>query len=419
MMGFFNFLLATCLFPVVLGIWWSGFERMDRRRAVLLIAILILAYFFHVLTFLVMVFALLTLCLCTPGRDRLMRWRWMGVVLAPLVPIVLWHGMVVETAGGFVPGWLGRVKDWWSLSAWYSWLESADAFSLTRNMRRFPFVAWDSPWFRLIHAPNLFALGLLVAVTGVCLDFRRIGLPAVRRYRGWIILVLLLGTGWIVLPDFFVRQGGWIRYRFLLFALLVAVPFLGVNPDRRYTKLAAILIVGAVLVQSALVWEVALGSSKFCQEFLDARSHVGTGRRIGTLVIDPPHQSKPPILGWFHHILGIDTQNIVWHNYEPIRHVFPLKYRHEAYSALSEAFAKLDRRSFNSASRQDLIDQWARLVSQYHDKIDVLVVWGRDPELDRINSAWYGPEPVFEKGAIRVFLNRDHLQLSHLPTKAK
>jgi hypothetical protein len=255
---------------------------------------------------------------------------------------------------------------------------------------------------------------------GVMLDFRRIGLPTVRRYRAWIILVLLLGTGWIVLPDFFVRYGGWIRYRFLLFAVLVAVPFLGVNPDRRYMKLAAILIVGAVLVQSAFVWEVALGSSKFSQEFLDARSHVGTGRRIGTLLIDPPHPS-PPILGHFDMILGVDTQNIVWHNYETTQHVFPLTYRHETSSALSKAIGTLGqaRWSFNSASRQDLIDQWARLVSQYHDKIDVLVVWGRDPELDRINSAWYGPEPVFEKGAIRVFLNRDHLQPSHLPTNAK
>jgi len=31
------------------------------------------------------------------------------------------------------------------------------------------------------------------------------------------------------------------------------------------------------------------------------------------------------------------------------------------------------------------------------------VVWGRSRELDEINSQWFGEEPVFEDGQIRVF----------------
>jgi hypothetical protein len=163
----------------------------------------------------------------------------------------------------------------------------------------------------------------------------------------------------------------------------------------------------AVTMQSAVIRDVALTSNRFASAFIETIPFVGTGKRIGKLAIDmPPEiQAGEKIFPFLHldSLLGIGTGNIIWHNHEAVQYYFPVQIRHPIELDIAQTFDGLERIRSKAPHIEHLLDRWARLLADHHDKIDVLVVWGADPRFDQINRQWYGPEPVFQRGDLRVF----------------
>jgi hypothetical protein len=103
---------------------------------------------------------------------------------------------------------------------------------------------------------------------------------------------------------------------------------------------------------------------------------------------------------------ALSIDGILWQNYEAVEYFFPVQYRHEHDWVVAREFHNLEIAQWRNPNMAGWIDQWARLLAEHHHKIDVLVVWGSDQRLEEIQGQWFGPEPVFQAGDLRVFHRR-------------
>ena len=259
--------------------------------------------------------------------------------------------------------------------------------------------------------PLWLAIGGLALVLGTLLASRHQANPPLRTYRGWIVLACCLAIGWAVAPEGLGEQHGRvIPMRFLPLALIAIVPVVVVDSRHVWGWVGAGALAVAVIMQSSVIWEVALTSDRQASAFAEAIPSVATGRRIGTLAIDIPPaippQRRAVLNRHLDSLLGIGTGNLVWHNYEVVQYYFPVQIRHTIERDITQTFHDLNRIRSKDPNIEHLIDRWARLLADHHQKIDMLVVWGADPRFDQINRQWYGPEPVFQRGDLRVFSRR-------------
>jgi hypothetical protein len=315
----------------------------------------------------------------------------------------------MKNTGEIYPVWRTvSLSTLFALRSWYYYLgESAEAFNLLLKPNAFAFTGRTSIWFQLLHPPLWLAIGL--GLFGARMYFARSKLGDLQTHlnRGWIILPFLLLSGWLVAPsDFGAAHGSFLRMRLLLFALMSMIPVLKLNSRHVCVWLGAAVLLVAVVLQSAFVWDYALTSNRIASIFMAATPAVGTGKRIGTLQLDLPRRFSMPLLPHIDSMLGIGTGNIVWHNYEANQYYFPVIYRNALGRYLGQELSRLetiDLTSFNAVSH---ITRWTDLLTAYHDAIDTLVVWGVDQRLDALHTRWYDPEPVFQEEELRVFQHR-------------
>src|SRR4051794_23864438 len=126
LLGFTSFLLGACLFPLTLGVWWAGRDRLDWRRVAMLSGLLVLGYFGHLVSLglTVVGLAVLVLLTPTPGRGRAgSRRAWAdrlgrtAVAALPLVPLGLIYLNLTRRGGRMHPVW-GHLTDPLSPRAW-------------------------------------------------------------------------------------------------------------------------------------------------------------------------------------------------------------------------------------------------------------------------------------------------------------
>jgi hypothetical protein len=162
---------------------------------------------------------------------------------------------------------------------------------------------------------------------------------------------------------------------------------------------AALLI--ASTLQLAAVWNYAQTSNRLAGEFMQAKPYVGTGQRVVVLIVEPEDNYEAQPLLHVCDVLGIDTGNVIWNNYAPSLYYFPIQFR-DAYNGTPFSTRRIPDFADPGMAQEDLED-WGDLLSEIEAKTDVLVVWGGTPELDDIDSEWYGDEPVFENDDVQVF----------------
>jgi hypothetical protein len=408
--GFYNFLLGACLFPITLGYWWANRDAMGPKRAVILAGLLVLGYLCHLLSSVLTAFGLVILSVMTPGPRALARCRWTAISLMPLLPLGLIYYRLGQAASDVQPKWRALPRHYWSLQGWLRYLGRDDPFAIL-PANPLPLVEWASPWFYLLHPSLWLTIGVLALILGTLFAYLNEGRSPLRPYRGWIALAFCLLIGWVVAPHHLGEEhGGLLPVRFLPLALIAIAPVLTVDSKHVWGWAGAGALAVAVTMQSAVIWDVALTSNRFTSAFIEAIPAVGTGKRIGTLAIDMPRviSSRGKIFPFIHmdSLLGIGTGNIVWHNYEAVQYFFPVQIRHTIEREITQTFTDLERIESKAPNIEHLVDRWARLLADHHHKIDVLVVWGADPRFDQINQQWYGPEPVFQRGDLRVFSRR-------------
>jgi hypothetical protein len=194
--------------------------------------------------------------------------------------------------------------------------------------------------------------------------------------------------------------------RLLLFPLIAIIPALRLDGHRWLVWSGAIALSTAAILQSMVIWDVALVSNRSAHVFIEAIPSVGAGKRIGTLRIAMPPRGKVFPLFHMDSLTALGTNGILWQNYEAVEYYFPVQYRDEHDRVVAREFHDLEIAQWRNPNVVRWIDQWARLLADYHHKIDVLVVWGSDQGLEAIQGQWFGPEPAFQSGALRVFHHR-------------
>lgn len=409
LLGFYNFLLGACLFPITLGLWWGWRERLGAWRVLSLAALLVACYFCHLVAAGLTAGGLLVLALTTGEAGRLRRVVATGASLLPLGALGLAYRGVMEGTGVPIrPHWQG-LTDPWSPLGWLVRLLQEDDVLQLHHRGYFPFVAEPSGLFPYLRPSSFVVAGLALLLAATLYAGWRERKAGADPRRAWGILALAFCAAGLFGPDHFgVAHGLGLRERFMLLGLACFVPFLRFESVSLAARAGALALVAASLLQAASVWDYALASDREVGNFMRAAPHVGRGQRVATvLALRPSRFRVIPLLN-LDTLLGVGTGNIVWNNYQAGSYLFPVTYRTSEEARLGERVAATNR--INLAAAPDgvgtQLDGWAQVLARYEGEMDVLIVWGRVEQLDEINRKWFGPDPVFEGGDVRVFMHR-------------
>jgi hypothetical protein len=151
------------------------------------------------------------------------------------------------------------------------------------------------------------------------------------------------------------------------------------------------------------VWSYALEADSLAGTLMQAKPFVGTRQKVGTLLIDIRGYYRANPLLHVDSMLGVGTGNIIWSNYESVYYFFPVQVKDPARYPPSNEFeqvALLD----DPREATERAERWAKLLTRYHDEIDVLVEWGSDPRLDALNARWF--EPYVQFSQVRVLRHK-------------
>ena len=428
LLGLYNFLLGACCYLLALGVWWSGRDHPGPKRAMLLAGLLAAGYLCHPVTSGLAGLALIILAVASPAR----RWRrsiaWTLTSIFPTVLLVYLNRNLASGSTISHVRWSG-LTDPWSVRAWLVYIRGADITPLAHTGPDIFFSHALSSWSHLPAVTTWSLLGFMLLSLAAFMSVGVVQTPvsgtaAVRRelfargkkllaapMRGWFVVSAILMVCALFGPaDLGEGQGAFLRQRFLLLGLATALPLLKTRAIRAghgnaIARLGfAALFLGCV-IQLVILWGYARASSRLASDFMMAKPYTGIGQRVAVLTIEPDIDYEPRPLLHLGDLFGVQTGNIIWNNYAAALPYFPVRFRDPSNC---DVFLVPGIPDFETAQiTKDDLDDWEDLASDIEGKTDVLVVWGRSRELDEINSQWFGEEPVFEDGQIRVFRHID------------
>jgi hypothetical protein len=409
LLGFTSFLLGACLFPLTLGLWWTGRHRLGGGRVAGLALLLVLGYFSHLISLVLTVIGLAVLAVATPSPGpaawtaRLARTT---AAALPLLPLGSVYFALSRRGGGMSPEWnhLTTLRSWRAWVAQFGWV---DPISIA-SKRVLPFLAAPTRGAALL-APVVWlevALGLALAATiWTHARTRTRSRPRSRpERRGWFVLAALLILGGLAAPDTLgPSHGHYLPQRIVLLGLVALVPVLDLDPRRWAVRGCVLALVVAVSVQSALVWDHAFTAQRTAGAFWRARAAVGAGQRVAALLVRLRGRFRANPLLHADCLLGLGTGNVIWGNYETRYYYFPVQFQAALDRPDSFELEQIDLQDdpSDSAARAE---RWERLLARHHAAIDVLVVWERDPRLEAITARWFTPGAA--EGPLRIWRHR-------------
>jgi hypothetical protein len=401
--GFYSFLLGACLFPITLGVWWEGRERMGFGRALGMGGLCVLGYACHLVSLGLTAVGLLVLAATTLGPGRRRRLAWTAVGLAPLLPLGLVYRRLTAAGGAMRPEW-GVLAHPGSWRSWVAQLGWADPISLGSKLI-VPFSESRSSWGAVLAPVTWLAVALALLLIQTLRQTGDAGdASLLRQRRGWAVLAALLLLGGLLGPDSFgPDHGNYLPQRVALLGLVALVPWLDLGTSRWPGRLAGLALAGAVVGQTAFVWDYAVRSDRRAAALLRAGPAIGRGQRVGTLLVGIRGGYRSNPLLHVDNLLGIGTGNVLWSNYETRFYYFPVQVRPEVRHppALEFETVAILEGPGNASER---VDCWGRLLAEHRDQIDVLVVWGSDPALDALNERWF--RTVYREDPVRVLRRR-------------
>ena len=226
----------------------------------------------------------------------------------------------------------------------------------------------------------------------------------IRRRGIWFGLGIFLLLAGLASPDSLgLSHGGYLPQRLELLGLVALVVGLDLEVERTWRRRAGACLVMALVLQTLTVWDYALHSQRTAGQIMRAGDLVGTGQRIGTLLVKirSPFRANPLIHAdnW----LGVGTGNILWSNYEAKFYYFPVQFRPEIACPEPRDFelvAVMTDPIPGEAARQ----KWERILAEHWASMDKILAWHGDPALDAITERWF--EEAGRRGEIRVFTRR-------------
>ncbi|GAC1471854.1 MAG: hypothetical protein NVSMB9_18440 [Isosphaeraceae bacterium] len=397
LLGFSSFLLGASLFPITLGFWWRGRDKgFSWRRGGALAGFVVVGYFCHLVSLGLTTFGLVVLETATRGPRRPARALGTVIGLLPLLPLgLLYLGLARKGGGGgFAPLWRHLASPL-SPRAWLTQLTWVDPITLARK-DVVPLVdGIISPWCACL-APVFWLAAAFVLAILASLARKRDEV----RLGWWVVGVLLLAAG-VAGPDTLgVSHGDYLPQRVALLGLVALVPVLTLDASSWLGRATFLAVVGALILQSAFVWDYARTSERTAGAILRARQAVGTRQRIATLLIGTRTRFRANPLLHADCALGVGTGNILWSDYETRFYYFPVRFRLTTDQRPDPA--ELEEIALSDAPHlaPDRARRWSRLLERHHRSIDVLLVWGADPVLDALNARYFST--TFVGRSVRV-----------------
>jgi hypothetical protein len=374
--GFASFLFGLALFALTLGLWWGWRDRLGPPRALLLAGLLIIGYFAHLITVAATVLALLVLAAHEPPRRR--RLRWTAAAVAPLAWPAAYYWRLSRAAGRFTPIW-NIPLDRGSLAGWWRALSFVDPLTLAPG--RLP-------------TSLCFFVGMGILFAG----------SRARHTDGWRRLGALLVAAGLVAPDGFGSHGSVLQPRLVLLGLAALLPTIEIDWQLKRSRFAVAAVAVALVLQSALIWDYSLQCNRAVAELVQARALIGRGQRVGSLFLErlDGFRGNAPLHADL--LLGIETGNILWSNYEAANYYFPVHFRAGAAGPPPDESEAVSWAGFDG-HLDERAARWRALVERYHGAMDFLVVWGEpDAAIAAVNARWF--VPVGERGRLRVLRHR-------------
>jgi hypothetical protein len=411
LLGLYGFLIGAGVMLITLGVWWAWRDRMGVAQAAILALLLVVGYLSHLVSVGLTVIALTILALATPGVSR-RRLGWTAASMLPLAPLALMYHRLMQAGGEVRPTWWG-VDNLLSPRAWFNYAAAVDFLQIRSERECLPFSLEQTNWFAYVAPTRVAQIAMMILLVVTFVMMLR---GQQRERRGWLILALLLFAFAFFGPDTFGdAHGGILRERILLMAMAVSIPVLNLRVARPLVGVCAVLVTMTAAVQVAFVWDYALYSNRVVANFMKAKPSVGTGQRVEAVQIDTegPYRVNP-----LHNLasaLGVGTGNIVWNNYGPCLYYFPVRFADSRVSHLALDLSNVGVFRFKYYDESEHLDWYEELLEESRGEIDALVVVGSHAEVDRINAEWYGPEPVFQSGDVRVFRRKSEALVKDAP----
>ncbi|HEY0458459.1 MAG TPA: hypothetical protein VGC97_04855 [Pyrinomonadaceae bacterium] len=405
LVGFYNFLLGVCCFVFTVGLFYGCREKMNFPRALVLASLFLLAYFSHIVSFAVLAGSILILA-CSASKENIGRnLIWVFAALVPVLPLVIVYKTLSAGGGGFSPAWRNLENPFSPLS-WFSQIRTADPFILI-SRKSFPFAAAESKYFA-IFAPILWILAALLSL-GVATFKEKSALFTKTSLVFAFLFVSIILAALFAPDDFGLTNGSVLRERLLLCGLVFFIPLFRARNSLLLKRLAQICLAFVISFQTAALLEYSLQTDSQAKEFLAAQSAILPGERLASVVVVEDSQRFHSIpTAMLNNYAGIASNRIVWDNYEIGHYLFPIVARHAADKQFVFDFTQ-NNAFLQDNSSQNFEEKLAKLdlcLAENHQKIQTLLVWGRNARVEAILSRWFEPAPVFETVRVRVFRHK-------------
>ncbi len=197
------------------------------------------------------------------------------------------------------------------------------------------------------------------------------------------------------------EHGNYLPQRIVLCGLVALAVMIDIDPRKWPGGIAAGGLAAAVALQSATVWDYALHSDRTAGEILRARDAVGRGRRVAYLPATVRSRFRANPLLHVDNWLGVNTDNIIWGNYETRHYYFPVQFRPGIDRPQPDELEDLALRDAPGEAA-DRARGWERLLVRSADAIDVLVTYKRDARLDAVSARWF--REVERRGDVRILV---------------
>lgn len=409
--GFYNFNLGFAIAVFAIGCYFRWREEMNVARATLLAALLFLIFVSHIVSFAIAAGTIFVLCILPFADISKKRLLWSAAAFIPVVPVAAIYKFSSEAGGGFSPVWR-NLNGHYSLSNWLTQLRGVDSFIII-SRRSFPFVDTDSTAFA-IFTPFIWiiaAFALLLAATWV-VRLREKSLWQ-SKYLPFVVLAAGSILVAIVSPDnfeFSSSTGGVLRERVFLIGLIYLVPLYRVAEARPiFSLLAKAALVFVIAFQTAALWEYALRSDLIAREFLSANDHIPDGTRLAAITVTPKGMrfSANPA-GSMDNYFGIGRDVFVWDNYEFGHYLFPVVAKDREDQEFALHYTGNNAFELNNPEQYtpERIGKLAKILETEHERIDTLLVWGNDDQVEAAYQPWFGSAPYFENGRVRLYRHK-------------
>ena len=426
LLGFSSFMLGACLFPITLGIWWSGRDRLNAGRITVLATLLTLGYFCHLVSLGVTVLGLCVLSLAAPlpdgpgnpWRRRCARLARTSLSFIPSVVLGFVYLRIARQGGQMQPVW-SNLANPWSLPAWsdrLGWVDPLtlaikDGLPFTDRVSQafivFAPVAWLAAamalwWYGRITAGRPGPASHPAGGSGDRDTNSSFGTSAPRDdQRAWLILAATLLVGGVVGPDSLgPSHGEFLPQRVILLGFVALIPVFDVDLSRWPGLATAAALVAALTLQSVRVWDYALYSDRTAGQIIRAGNLVGRNNRIVTLLATSRSRFRANPLLHADNWLGVDSGNVVWNNYETLHYYFPVQFQ-EGMTRPHAGDIELVTLHEAPEEQDARCSDWEKILSRYVNSIDVILIWKRNEPLERITKRWF--DPNFQRDDLQIF----------------